>query len=267
VVWQSSDAAVASVSNATDNHGLVTGVAAGSVTLTARLLGQTATLPLTVTANPQAPVSVSLVATPNVILADGVDSTTLAITVQAAEAGSVVPDTTTVNVQITDGTGVLSTASVQTSAGMASVTLTANTVGVVVLKATVAGTTLSSSTQVSAVADFSKAIGVIAVTKIDTGTNNGDAVLLSGSRLGLFLVNLSNRTFDIEAFSFTYGGQLLLQVTGSQLPVSQLAGGGSTGFMVVTSTDALLANASSVYSLSEPDTATTFDVGILFTLL
>lgn len=265
VVWQSSDAAVASVSNATDNHGLVTGVAAGSVTLTANLLGLSAPLNLTVTADPAAPVSVSLVATPNVILADGMDSTTLAIAVQAAEAGSVVPDTTTVNVQITDGTGVLSSSSVTTFNGVASVTLTANTAGVVVVSATVAGTTLASSTQVSAVADFSEVIGVIAATKVDIDSVNG--ILNSGSRLGLFVVNLSNRTFDIEAFSFYYGGQQLLGVTGSQLQVTQLPGGGSTGFMVVTSSDAVLANASSIYSLREPDTDTAFDVGILFTLL
>lgn len=265
VVWQSSDPAVASVSNATANHGLVTGVAAGSVTLTANLLGQSATLNLAVASDPAAPVSVSLVATPNVILADGTDSTTLAIAVQAAEAGSVVPDTTTVNVQITDGTGVLSTSSVTTLNGVASVSLTANTAGVVVVSATVAGTTLVDSTPVSAVADFSEVIGVIAVTRVDIDSVNG--ILNSGSRLGLFVVNLSNRTFDIEAFSFIYGGQQLLGVTGSQLQVSQLPGGGSTGFMVVTSADAVLANASSIYSLSEPDTGSTFDVGILFSLL
>lgn len=122
VVWTSSAPAIATVSNASGNNGLVTGVAAGSTTLTAALRGVQASLSLTVTAATLSLIDVQP-ANPSVqtgtrksFSAAGVfsDSTTLDLTTQVSwtSSNTSVATISSSGVAVTAGAGTTTIAAV-----------------------------------------------------------------------------------------------------------------------------------------------------------
>jgi hypothetical protein len=264
VAWDSSDYGVATVSNGIGYSGLVTGLAAGSVDIAVHLQGVTASVTLTVEDNPQVPRSLSAVATPNVILNDGTDGTTLAIAVQAADTSAVVADGTEVDLVVLQGDAVLAQNTVTTSNGVAEVGVTSTTKGVIVVQATVRGTDVSSTVPLYVTDNFRNMISRVGV--VNASVEAG--MLKAGSRLGLFIFNVSNRPLTIEAFYLFYAGSPVLEVTAAApLNNGQLAGGGQTGFVVEMSADLPLDDFALVYILNEPVTGAVFDVGALFRLV
>lgn len=272
VSWHSSDYGVATVGNGLDRSGIVSGIAAGSVDIEAHLAGVSASVILQVNDDPQVPRSLSAIATPNVILNDCCDTSTVAIAVQAADSSAVVPDGTLVDVVVTEGAAVLTSATVSTVNGLAEVGVKSRGVkGMIVVQATVRNSSVSNTVPIYATDDFREVIGRIGV--INASVDGG--MLLAGSRLGLFIRNLSNRPFEIDAFYLFYAGVPVLEVTAATpLNNHQLAGGGQTGFVIETSEDVSLAPLDDFLLLyvlrdpatGDPETGTIFDVGGLFRL-
>jgi hypothetical protein len=262
-VWRLSDNNKASVSNVLGSIGRVTGLAAGNVTVSASLLGQTGSTDLSVEEDPLAPVSLTVAAAPNVIFNNGSDGTVLSITVLAVDAASTVPDTTSIDLEIIKGNATLSAPNVTTNNGAASVNLTSTTPGLVVVRATIAGATVANDVPVRVMSNFENTLGLAAFANTDI--NNGQ--LAAGAQFGVFVSNLSNRTFSIDEFRFLYDTTVVLRITDPNLLNGNiLEGGGQTGFIVRTSGNVPVADLTSVYSFSDAPTGESFEGGVLFRL-
>jgi hypothetical protein len=261
--WSSGDENIATISNSPDEEGQVHGIGSGTVALTASLNGVSTTATLTVLDDPQAPVALTVVATPNAILGNGTDSTVLQVSVQAADAAATVADGTVIDYQITDGTGILSATTATASNGQASVELRADVSGVVLVKATVAGSAVSNSAAIYAVSDFSK---MVVVAKPFAGTiTNG--VVQTGAVFGLFAFNISNRDFNLDRFRFFYGGEMVID---SDDPVrlhnNQLPGKTQVGVVVRLADDFLNDSFLARFLLSDSASGQNFSVEAAYTL-
>ncbi len=258
VTWSASDSAVASVSNASADAGTVTGTGVGQSGITASLGSIQGTTTVSVSANPDSPVSLVAAASPNVILADGTDESTITVTVEPAEPSGAVADGTRVDFSIDQGSGQLSAASAVTANGVATVKLTTNSAGTIKVTATVDGTQVSNFAPVYATPDLSAAIGK--VTFSVAPVINGMAQ--KGSVFSLFIYNLSNRSFDLTRYQMTDGSAVLNTVTdpatlnngGHLLP------GQGTGILFSLSQPEPNNGFTAAYSLRDQATGNTFDV-------
>lgn len=257
VVWASADLAIATVSNASEEAGGVSGVASGSVALSATLDAVSAAATLTVLDDPQAPQSLTVLAAPDVILADGVDTTTLTVAVLATGPGAVVADGTTIHYQIRQGDALLAAGSSVTSNGQANVNLQASTAGLIVVEAAVAGTGIVNDATIVAVDDFAT---VLAVATPFSGTVTSDAVR-DGARFGLFVFNLSNREFNLDRFRFYSGGVMGIDSDDPvRLNQNRLPGAASVGAVVVLDGDFPRQDFAGEFLLSDPASGRNFSV-------
>ena len=196
VTWISSADNIASVSNAATSKGEAIGYADGSADLTAFLNDITSTaLTLTIFSDPNAAISISAHASPNVILNDNTDSTILSATIQPADITGIIPDGTQVVFIVTDN-GVISTTTVGTVNGVATLSISSINTGFISVEAQIQGSTLTSTTNVLSTTSF---LNVISRAVLSEPIYVNDTYLV-GSRFGLFMQNLSNRDFNIAEF-------------------------------------------------------------------
>lgn len=275
VVWTTSSVGLASVSNATGTQGQVTGIGAGGPTITATSpLGQSDSEVVTVSAAPgdvDDPISLTIVAAPNVIYT-GTDSTTLTINVLSADNGVTVPDGTVVDLVVIPGSGgvfpgPLTTTTATTTSGSASITLSSPTAGLVVVRATVNGTSIQNTVPILATINFTDMIGRAATV---SGNEIGGTTLEAGALFGLFATNLSNRTFSVDLFKFGYVGSLVTISDKAIDPVplnnGSLASGEQMGYVLQTETDFPLGIFEAQYTLSDTPTAQSFSAGAQYDL-
>lgn len=220
VTWSSSNSSVANISNAEDYKGLVTALSSGSVTITVQLGSVTATTNITVADNPNAPASISFVASPNVILNDGADSSSITITLQPAGNSGSIPNGTAIEIQVTDN-GTISNQTIFTNNGSANFPLSSNNPGFIEIQASIAGTGLSLSSNILSTTSFTT---VIAREGYEYTIYDG-STLKVGSWFALSVKNISNRDFTIDEYQFRNGAGLPATEDGANINGGQLAGG------------------------------------------
>jgi uncharacterized protein YjdB len=262
VTWTSSDDSVALISNATNNNGLITAVGAGSTTLSATLDGVSASTTLNVTNNANAPVSLSLLASPNVILNDNSDTSTITITALPADSSGAVANGTVINVVVTDN-GVTTPHTLQTTNGSASFTLKTANAGFITIDATVSGTTISTSGFVYATPSFANVIANIGYKNAVYDTTV-TTKLLAGSWFALVVKNISNRSFNIDQYLFSNGG-VSTPSPGSGISGGDLTSGEQYGLIVNLISDQTDSGISGKLSMSDTPTAQAFNISITFT--
>lgn len=266
VVWTSSDDAVASVSNTSAASGLVTGTGGGQATITASLGSIQGTTTVSVTVDPNSPVSLGAVASPNVILDNGSDSSTITVTVEPADPAGAVADGTQVDFRVTQGSAMLSATSAVTTNGVATVTVTSVTAGTFTVTATVHGTSVSNYAPVYATADLSDALGKVAfaLANVQSGT------VKAGSLFGLYIFNFSNRAFDLIQYQMTDGTGLNNVVKTVTDPASlndgHLPAVQGTGIVLQLSQDWPDNGFQAAYSLTDPISGTPFGISAQYVL-
>ena len=262
VTWSSSDDSVALISNATNEHGLITALGAGSTTLGATLDGVSASTTLNVTNDANAPVSLSLLASPNVILNDGSDTTTITITALPADSSGAVADGTVIDVVVTDN-GATTPHTLHTTRGSDSFTLNSANAGFITIEATVSGTTVSTSGFVYATPNFANVIANIGY-KNTVYDSTDTTKLLAGSWFALVVKNISNRSFNIDQYEFSNGG-VTTPSAGSGISGGDLTGGEQYGLIVNLSSDQTDNGISGKLSMSDTPTGQAFNISITFT--
>lgn len=267
VTWSSSDSAVATVGNGTGSAGTVSGTGTGQATVTAALGSVQGTTTVSVTADPNAPVSLTAVAQPDVIVADNTDKSAITVTVRPADPAGTVPDGTLVDFAIdpgSTGNGQLSANSAVTAGGTATVHLTAASAGTIKVVATVNGTQVSNAVSVYATTDLSSAIGTatFAVAPVTGG------IVPQGSVFSLYIYNLSGRSFDLTQYQMTDGQTVLNTVTNPQVLNNggKLLPGQGTGILFTLSQDEPDSGFTATYTLKDQTTGTTFTVGKTYVL-
>ena len=211
VTWISSDTSVAAISNAITNKGESIGYIAGNSTITASLSGVTSPdLILTITSDPNAAISISANASPNVILNNGSDITTITATVRPAAISGVIASTP-IDFVVTDN-GISTTTTVNTINGIATLDITSSNEGFITVETQIQTSTLTSSTSLLSTTNFTNVLSrAVLIEPIYNGS------YLIGSRFGLFMRNLSNREFTILEFQALNNGAHL---NGSPTPGS-----------------------------------------------
>jgi len=257
VVWHSDDPALAFVNNTPADRGRVeAGVGvSGTVVVTASYGGFSSALNLTINDTPQRPVSLVVLATPNVLLNDGSDAGTLEIQVLAADPAATVADGTSIELQISRNGVVLSVQNLVTSGGIASTSFTTTENGVLQIQATEAETSISNSTVLYASATIAE---VIAFAAFADAQVSGTTVF-SGGRFGFFLYNLSNRDFPLLQYELRNGGDILFSTTDPLfLNNNVLSGGLKMGLIYTLPADITDQGIEARYYLTDPVSGTTF---------
>ena len=212
VTWDSSDISIAAISNAIESKGEVIGYTPGSSTINALLNGVTSSdLILTITLDPNAAISISANAFPNVILNNDIDTATITATVKPAGTGGVIPSTP-IDFIVTDN-GSTTTTTVNTINGVATLDITSLTEGFITVETQIQSSTLTSSTNLRSTVNFSNVLSPALL--FEPIYSNGSYLI--GSRFGLYMRNLSNRDFNIYEFQVLHDGKDLF---GSPTPGS-----------------------------------------------
>lgn len=264
VVWHSTDASIASVSNTEPAKGQITALAAGIVDISAELqLVSSNVLPLTVVFDPDVPVSVSTVAQPNAILNDGSDSSVITATIKPAGSSGVIADGTEVDFIITEN-GLQTTLTKTTVNGVASHTLTSTQTGLIAIETVVKNHGFTSTASILSVSDFYDVI-------IKSGFFNPDTdgtYLYKGSSFGLLAQNISNRDFNITEFFVTNNG---VPLPGSPYDGSGISNGVLSGgelfWLIYQLTEDIIPNGLVTgIQLYDPDSASNFGYQVNFAL-
>ncbi len=264
VVWSSSDTAVATVSNASGSNGLVSGTGAGSSSLTATYGSVQGSVTLSVSVDPNSPVSLTAVASPNIILNDGADASTISVTVEPVDSAGAVADGTQVDFQITQGTGTLSAVSATTVSGVASVNLTSTPSGVVTVTATVNGTSISNYAPVYVTPHLYDALGK---SIIFSAAKNSSGNVVKGSAFGFYIMNFSNRPFDLTLYQFSDGGSTLYSTSSATaLNGGHLLPGESTGIIFQLSQDQPDNGLQAHYLVTDQATSNSFGVSVAYVI-
>lgn len=257
VIWSSDDPTLAFVNNTPADRGLVeAGIGVGgTVTITASYGGFNPTLNLTINDTPQRPISLVVLATPNVLLNDGSDASTLEIQVLAADPAATVADGTSIELQISQNGIVLSTQNLVTSGGIASTSFTTTENGVLQIQATEAGTSISNSTVLYTSATIAEVIAFAAFADAQVS----GATVFSGGRFGFFLYNLSNRDFPLLQYELRNGGDILFSTTDPLfLNNNVLSGGLKMGLIYTLPADITDQGLEARYYLTDPVSGATF---------
>jgi hypothetical protein len=225
VVWNSDTPELAQVSNNDADRGrVVAGIDVSGVAAITANYGDLASpsLDLTINNTPQRPISLVVLATPNVIHNDGIDASHVEIRVQAANPNATIADDTVIDLQISQGGTPLSSQILVTMGGIASTSFTTTETGLLQIEASIPNTPLSNSTALYASDTIAEVIALAAFADVQTA---GDQ-FLSGSRFGFFLYNLSNREFPLLEYKIFNGGDLLFSTTNSDFLNSNVLSGG-----------------------------------------
>lgn len=263
VTWVSSDTSVAAISNAIDNKGEVIGYTDGNSTITASLNGVVSLdLILTIILDPNAAISISTNAFPNVILNNDSDITTITATVRPAAIGGVIPSTP-IDFIVTDN-GTSSTTTVNTINGVATLDITSTTEGFITVETQIQTSTLTSTTNLLSTENFSNVL--IRALLFEPIYNNGSYLI--GSRFGLYVRNLSNREFTISEFQALNDGTHLIgsPTSGSFFDDGILSAGEFIWAIYVVDTD--ITNGGVIgtrFFFTDPASGVIFGFGVDFT--
>ncbi len=263
VVWSSSDPALASVGNTVDSRGRVvaTSERGGSVRIRAEYAGLRAERLLDITFEPQRPVSLVVLPSPNLLRNDGIDSSRITLRLQAAGATATVADGTLVAVSVSqDGQALFST-TVSTSGGEAGFDFTTTASGLLLIEAQVAGGEVVGRGLLYA----SGQPLVVIIPAAFADAERIDGVMQAGARFGFFLFNTSNRPIPLQGFVLENGGTVLLAISDSaQLNGGWLAGGMQLGFVVTLGEAVVDQGLGARYLLVDPSSGQTARFGVVF---
>jgi uncharacterized protein YjdB len=271
VNWISSDTSIASIENMLPNNGLINAIATGNTVITATLLDTSANLitsnsvNIEITEDPNAPLSVSLSLSPNVILNNGTDSTLLSATVQATSITGTIADNTLVTFTIIeDGISRIETAN--TLSGVASLTLTSTTNDLISIEANVSAD-ITSTTGLFSTDNFANVILTSAQSRAAYDSENRR--LLKDSVLLMLIQNTSNRDFNINQISIGHGSPLI-HFPDSPISAPEflsggiLSGGEYSAFGYILDTDIDESVFAIVYDFTDPDSTESFNLGSFF---
>jgi len=231
VTWSSSDRSIASVSNAENTAGTIQAVSSGNVTVSASLGGIDGSAGLSIIDDPDAPISLSIITSPNVILDDATDSSTITVIVRPADSSGNVADNTTINLVITEGANV-SNQTINTSAGSAGFVFNSNYTGFIKINATIVNTDISNSAYIYTTPNF---VSIVPNTAYKFTTYNNNT-LLAGSWFSQAIQNLSNRIFTINYYQFN-NGIVNRPYPGTNFNNGQLSAGRTQGIITVMAND------------------------------
>jgi hypothetical protein len=160
--------------------------------------------------DPNAPRSIIIDTSLDVILNDGIDETTITVDVMPYDqANGIIDDGTIINFNVISGSATLSNSSVATINGQAKVTLTSLSEGNVTVSVKVKDTYVSSFVDIGVVSDFSflfsKSFGSSLVII------NG--YFQPGSQFSLTIINNSTRTFDLTRAELRNGRSIVSYTT------------------------------------------------------
>ncbi|MCC5859516.1 MAG: Ig-like domain-containing protein [Ectothiorhodospiraceae bacterium] len=254
VQWSSSDDEVLRFLDPSDRPGLAAGFAPGNVTVSAGLGDELADQPIEIVAAPNAPRSLNLSATPNVILADNSDATDLEALVRANQEGAPLSPEREVEFVVRGGQNILFDAQATTSEGRATVEFRSDTVGFFLVDAQVDGTLAEDSVPIAVVEDFGQIIarakGIVEPPELD-----GPAVLV-------VLFNLSNRDFLVEEIRLIQGTETVGTISGDDLVDNTLPGRGLTDALVEIEEGMDLSDSRLEFDLLDERTGTSFMVSV-----
>jgi hypothetical protein len=258
VVWSSSASEVASVSNGAGEEGVVTALGAGSVTITASIGEIGGSTSLTIEDDPNAPVSIGMSATPNVILNNGVDASQLTIILQPAGSNGQIADNTEITVEIVEGDS-RNSQTLYTSNGSASLNLSSNYLGFIAINVSLANG-VTGSGYVVATGSFSDVIVAGGILYADYNGN----ILTADSWFMFLLRNLSNRDFQVVQYEFS-NGDFSNIYPGDSITDGVLNGGEQNTLTVVLSNDQEDRGLVGVLTLGDSGTGESFDMTANFT--
>ncbi len=257
VTWSSSDRSIASLSNAENDAGTVYALSSGSVTVTASLGSIDGSAGLSIIDDPDAPVSLSIVASPNVILNDATDSSTITVILRPASSSGSIAENTAINIVITEGASV-STQAINSSAGSASFVLKSNYAGFIKINATVGN--ISQNAYIYASSTFDSVIPNTAY-KSTVYDNN---TLLAGSWFSQVVQNLSSRSFTIDQYRFNNGVQSEIY-PGTDFNDGQLSAGRTQAIITIIANDQIDNGISGELSLTDDLSAQQISITEVFT--
>ncbi|VAX01351.1 hypothetical protein MNBD_GAMMA20-1494 [hydrothermal vent metagenome] len=254
VVWSSSDPALASVGNMANSRGWVVAASdrGGSVRIRAEYAGLSAEQLLDITFEPQRPVSLVVLPSPNVLRNDGFDSARITLRLRAAGAAAVVADGTLVAVSVSQDGQVLFSTTVSTSGGEAGFDFTTTASGLLLIEAQVAGSGVAGLGLLYA----GEQPLVVVIPAAFADAERIDGVVQAGARFGFFLFNTSNRPIPLQGFVLENGGTELLVIDDpAQLNGGWLDGGVQLGFIVILSEAVVDQGLGAYYLLLDPSSS------------
>lgn len=263
VIWNSDAPELAQVSNNDADRGRVmAGIGvSGVAVITASYDGFSSSLNLTINNTPQRPVSLVVLATPNVIHNDGIDASYVEIRVQAASPNATVAPTT-IDLEISLAGILLSSQSLVTIDGIASTSFTTTETGLLQIEASIPSTPLSNSTALYASSAIAEVIALAAFANIQAA----DTQILSGSRFGFFMYNLSNRDFPLLKYELLNGSDVLAStIEAGDLNNNVLSGGLKMGIIYTLTEDITNQGIVARYYLTDPASGNNFSYSVTFT--
>lgn len=259
VTWSSSDNNIVAVSNAERDKGKVTALDSGNIDVAASFGTVTGTSSLAITNDPNAPVSLSITSSNNVILNNGVDATTITITLKPADSNGNIADNTPINIEVTEG-GNNTLQTIHTSHGSASFTLTSSHLGFISIEASVANTDLTTTGYIYSTTDFSN---VIAADGFNFTIYDGPTIK-ADSWFSLTVLNASNRSFSPVQYVFS-NGNISIVVDGAEISNGQFNGSERFGALTIVAHDQIDNGITGELTLREPETNQTFTINATFT--
>ena len=198
VNWLSSDVNIASIGNNESDKGLVRGLAAGVVDISASLTGiNSAPVALEIVFNPNAPKALNMLVKPNIMLNDSSDAAQVNLLLLPSAEGGVIADGTPITLTITEGP-MNRDVDLVTTNGAVNYSLQSSYAGLISLSAR--STDYSANSGVYSTDNLSEAI-------LTTGRSSGvyeNNKLEAGGIFFVVLRNLSNRIFTIEQVNVGY---------------------------------------------------------------
>ena len=262
VLWESSDSTVLTISNNTNQAGLINTLSSGTAIISATTNDISTTINATVESHPLTPISTSLSALPNIILNDGNDDSNITINVNAIDSSQQVVDGTKINLEVLNGLVTLDETSVITTNGQASFSIKSTEKGLITIQTTIDGTDISNNISIYSTDNFAETIGS-SISSTATVIND---VVQSGAVFGLAIVNYSNRPFDLIDFKLGIEGTLIYSTSNDVSFTNDVLEPGETialGWETEQNRDNSFAAS---YELKEPDTNTDFTLGAVYNL-
>ncbi len=263
VIWSSSDPALASVGNTTDSRAWVVAASdrGGSVRIRAEYAGLSAEQLLDITFEPQRPVSLVVLPSPNVLRNNDSDSSRITLRLRAAGAMATVVDGTLVVVSVSQGGQVLFSTTVSTSGGEAGFDFTTMANGLLLIEAQVVGSEVMGRGLLYA----GEQPLVVIIPAAFADAERIDDVVQAGARFGFFLFNTSNRPIPLLGFVLENGGTELLAISDPALLNSGwLAGGMQLGFVVILDEAVVDQGLGAYYRLLDPNSGQTARFGVVY---
>ncbi len=258
VNWTVDDASIATISNATESKGIVSGLQTGNVNVSASFGSQTSIASFTIVDDPTLAVGLAFAAIPNVILNNGADQTSLHFFVRAADIDSRVADTTELAIELIEGQASFAS-NVTTQNGQATILLSSTFAGIIKLKISVIGTTITRNIYLYSTDDLATTIGAwISVKPILDGN-----ILKTGSQILFTIANGVLRSYSLIAFSIYNDSELLqtFDIANSDIDESRkfLTPGKTTSAYYKTPKDIIEPKLALIYELRDDASGSTFE--------